>query len=311
MSGPGLHHFQQQWAPLQPPQPSISTPSAITVEFPVRPTSEEVRTIFIAGFPADVKERELHNLLRWLPGFEASQINMKGDQPMGFALFSTAQHAVAAKTALQDLVFDSATNSTLHIEMAKKNLFVKRGMGADFSSLDQSKRIRTGGEYAQSGYPSPPFPPQTPSLWTTSGYMAPPVLYAPYGGYPVTQVALPTPVSVPAPTVYAPVQNTKDNPPCNTLFVGNLGENVTEEELRGLFSAQPGYKQMKILRHDRSTVCFIEFDDVASATGVHIKLQGAVLPSAGHTGIRIQFSKNPFGRRKDLNGTPAETKGST
>ena len=33
-----------------------------------------------------------------------------------------------------------------------------------------------------------------------------------------------------------PLQNTKDNPPCNTLFIGNLGENINEEELRGLFS---------------------------------------------------------------------------
>jgi RNA recognition motif-containing protein len=32
------------------------------------------------------------------------------------------------------------------------------------------------------------------------------------------------------------VQNTKDNPPCNTLFIGNLGENINEDEVRGLFS---------------------------------------------------------------------------
>lgn len=31
-------------------------------------------------------------------------------------------------------------------------------------------------------------------------------------------------------------QNTKDNPPCNTLFIGNLGEATSEAELRGLFS---------------------------------------------------------------------------
>lgn len=105
-------------------------------------------------------------------------------------------------------------------------------------------------------------------------------------------------------------QNTKDNPPCNTLFIGNLGENINEDELRGLFSvyvfsfvstlrdfvinvynlqcwklylerffvinvyklqcwrlsfsyvlcSQPGYKQMKILRQERHTVCFIEFE---------------------------------------------------
>lgn len=36
--------------------------------------------------------------------------------------------------------------------------------------------------------------------------------------------------------LYCFVQNTKDNPPCNTLFIGNLGENINEEEVRGLFS---------------------------------------------------------------------------
>ncbi|RWW84213.1 hypothetical protein BHE74_00007186, partial [Ensete ventricosum] len=120
------------------------------------PLISKIRTIFITGLPGDVKERELHNLLRWFPGFEASQINFKAEQPMGFALFSTAQHAVAAKDALQviymslaigllpflfassgpelmpsslaqDLVFDAETKSSLHTEMAKKNLFVKRG----------------------------------------------------------------------------------------------------------------------------------------------------------------------------------------
>jgi hypothetical protein len=33
------------------------------------------------------------------------------------------------------------------------------------------------------------------------------------------------------------LQNAKDNPPCNTLFIGNLGENINEDELRGLFSS--------------------------------------------------------------------------
>lgn len=66
-----------------------------------------MRTIFITGLPDDVKERELQNLLRWLPGYEASQVNYKGEKPMGFALFSTAQLAVAAKDALQVYLLDS------------------------------------------------------------------------------------------------------------------------------------------------------------------------------------------------------------
>ncbi len=120
------------------------------------------------------------------------------------------------------------------------------------------------------------------------------------------------------------IQNTKDNPPCNTLFIGNLGEAVNETELRGLFSrqaltptlilrvspqghgkqslwihlhlwqgaslpyllkqhpvliwylvfwdlqlyviwsllvvsSQPGFRQMKVVRQGKNTVCFIEF----------------------------------------------------
>ncbi|KAK8953370.1 Auxin transport protein BIG [Platanthera guangdongensis] len=79
-------------------------------------------------------------------------------------------------------------------------------MVADFSSLDQSKRVRIGGEYAPSSFTSSPFHPQPTPLWPGSGYMAPPVLYCPYGGYLVPQVALPSPTPVLAPSVYAFVQ---------------------------------------------------------------------------------------------------------
>uniref|UniRef100_A0A453RWF4 RRM domain-containing protein n=1 Tax=Aegilops tauschii subsp. strangulata TaxID=200361 RepID=A0A453RWF4_AEGTS len=206
--------------------------------------------------------------------------------------------------AAEDLVFDAETKSALHIEMAKKNLFIKRGVGTDANAMDQSKRLRTGGDYTHSAYAPPPFhpPPPAVSMWGTAGYMAAPPPYNPYAGYPVPTVPMTSPSPVPGPTAYAPVQNMKDNPPCNTLFIGNLGETVVEEELRGLFSVQPGFKQMKVLRQDRNTVCFIEFDDVSAASAVHHTLQGAIVPSSGRGGMRIQFSKNPFGRRKDLVG---------
>lgn len=41
------------------------------------------------------------------------------------------------------------------------------------------------------------------------------------------------------PVGYAPVSNTRDNPPCNTLFVGNLGDAVQEADLQALFGGQP------------------------------------------------------------------------
>nr|GMD35413.1 RNA-binding protein with multiple splicing 2 [Ipomoea batatas] len=308
MAGTGMHPYHQQWAPAPapaaaPPPPPPHVPQ-MPINDPNRPPNDEVRTIFISGLPEDVKERELQNLLRWLPGYEASQVNFKGEHPMGFALFSTPQFAIAAKDALQDMVFDAESKSVLHTEMAKKNLFVKRGIVADSNAYDQSKRMRTGGDYTHTGYSSPsPFHPPPAPAWGPPAYMTPPPQpYDPYTGYHVPPVPMPVPAPMPAaPSSYVPVQNTKDNPPCNTLFIGNLGENINEEELRGLFTAQPGYKQMKVLRQERHTVCFIEFEDMQSATNVHHTLQGAVIPSSGAVGMRIQYSKNPFGKRKDFN----------
>ena len=54
------------------------------------------------------------------PGYEGSQINFKGDQAMGFSLFSTAHMEIQARDALQNLVFDANTNFVLHAEMSKK-----------------------------------------------------------------------------------------------------------------------------------------------------------------------------------------------
>lgn len=54
-----------------------------------------------------------------------------------------------------------------------------------------------------------------------------------YGAYPAAAPASGAPGGAPGyygapeaaagPRSYAPVTNTKDNPPCNTLFIGNLG----------------------------------------------------------------------------------------
>ncbi len=50
---------------------------------------------------------------------------------------------------------------------------------------------------------------------------------------------------------FAAVSNLGDNPPCSTLFIGNLGDAVSEAEFLGLFGSQPGFKQMKLVRGSR------------------------------------------------------------
>nr|XP_011468643.1 PREDICTED: RNA-binding protein with multiple splicing 2-like [Fragaria vesca subsp. vesca] len=128
----GIYPYHQQWAPTAAPPPPpavvVATPPPSPhhlVDNPNRPANDEVRTIFIVGLPEDVKEREVQNLLRWLPDYEVFQVNYKGEKPMSFR--RPAQQVIAAKDALHSMVFDMESKTVLHTEMAKKNLFVKRG----------------------------------------------------------------------------------------------------------------------------------------------------------------------------------------
>jgi len=65
------------------------------------------------------------------------------------------------------------------------------------------------------------------------------------------------------------VSNTKDNAPCSTLFVGNLGDQVSEPELMGLFSTQPGFMTLKVVRNAKNSTAFVDFSDLAAAMAVH------------------------------------------
>eukprot|EP00878_Enallax_costatus_P009079 GHUV01009491.1.p1 GENE.GHUV01009491.1~~GHUV01009491.1.p1 ORF type:complete len:225 (+),score=87.49 GHUV01009491.1:457-1131(+) len=121
------------------------------------------------------------------------------------------------------------------------------------------------------------------------------------GSPPVHNMLSPVPLR---PTNFSPVTNLRDNPPCNTLFIGNLGDNTSEQELRALLSSQPGYRQLKMVRGPKSTTAFVEFADVSTAIMVHSALQGAVLASSDRGGIRVQYSKNPFGRRDVPSSSP-------
>ena len=38
------------------------------------------------------------------------------------------------------------------------------------------------------------------------------------------------------------VLSPQPNPPCNTLFIGNMSDEVSQEELRSLFATQPGFR---------------------------------------------------------------------
>ncbi|CAI4057047.1 hypothetical protein SKDZ_04G0210 [Saccharomyces kudriavzevii ZP591] len=109
-----------------------------------------------------------------------------------------------------------------------------------------------------------------------------------------------------------PANPADQNPPCNTLYVGNLPPDATEQELRQLFSNQPGFRRLSFRNkmnshghgngHGHGPICFVEFEDVSFATRALAELYGSQLPHPRSSlnnkgGIRLSFSKNPLGVR--------------
>jgi len=96
---------------------------------------------------------------------------------------------------------------------------------------------------------------------------------------------------------FPPLGPADQNPPCNTLYVGNLPIDASEDELKAMFSKQPGYKRLCFRTKQNGPMCFIEFEDVSFATKAMLELYGRPLHNSVKGGIRISYSKNPLGVR--------------
>jgi len=163
--------------------------------------------------------------------------------------------------------------SVLRSEMAKKNMYIKNTDG------DLSKRVRAGpGTFQQQqfpGYSFGPFPGFHAAAQPTAYHGLPQHFGVgdPYGG----------PYSIAPQPGYGGntggyggmggASSGKDNPPCNTLFIGNLSQDVSEQELAQVMAAQLGFSQLKVLRQAQNSVCFVEFVDVDHASQCHTRLQ--------------------------------------
>jgi hypothetical protein len=102
---------------------------------------------------------------------------------------------------------------------------------------------------------------------------------------------------------YPPVNPADQNPPCNTLYVGNLPIDTSEDELKALFSKQRGYKRLCFRTKQNGPMCFVEFEDVSFATKALNELYGVQLHNSVKGGIRLSFSKNPLGVRAGQAGS--------
>ncbi|XP_071140165.1 U1 small nuclear ribonucleoprotein A-like isoform X7 [Mytilus edulis] len=87
----------------------------------------------------------------------------------------------------------------------------------------------------------------------------------------------------------------QQNAPCSTLFVANLGQFSSEQELKDLFSSFQGFNRLRMHNKGGSPVAFVEFQDLKQATEALNRLQGFVLLSSDRGGIRIEYAKNKMG----------------
>jgi hypothetical protein len=103
------------------------------------------------------------------------------------------------------------------------------------------------------------------------------------------------------------LRNPADNPPCNTLWIGNLPMDTSEDELKDVFSKQTGYKRLCFRTKEDGPMCLVEFEDIFSASSARYGLHGYMLHNSVDGGIRLSFSKSPLGVRsgQDSSMSPA------
>ncbi|XP_057806666.1 uncharacterized protein LOC131021482 isoform X4 [Salvia miltiorrhiza] len=292
---PPIHHPYYQPPPPPPPGTAHTPPAAVAhvqpqiVAYapPIYPQSshDQVRTLFVAGLPDDVKPRELYNLFRECPGYQSSNLRpptSSNNQPFAFATFVDQQSAVMALHAFNGMVFDLEKGSTLYIDLAKSNSRSKR-LRADDESQGSEKRLK--GAVASSrgddpGLGSIHTPGMGNSAYNTIGYSSTQSLRNVDGGS-MSGASLKS-----------------NSSPCPTLFVANLGPHCTEDELTQLFSRCRGFIKLKMQSTYGAPVAFVDFQDTACSTEALSHLQGTALySSTSGEGMRLEYAKSRMGMR--------------
>lgn len=280
------------------PIPVVEESKAVVV--PNQHKEDEVRTVFVSGLPMDVKYRELHNLFRFVPGFEYCTLKMspkpgKNPTPVGFVTFESREYAKKVMTNMQGLKFDLDMPSTLRLEYAKSNT---KNKGKP-TSIGGSSHIISYMPQHVSSNGTPVLPPEVLTQAPLTGYdliQSP----SPAQIQPSFQVPTLHPISPlhpqPAAQLFthiagAPIMNLAVAGPTNpgtafqqpaaavsqTLIISNIGPTTTEKELTSIFSRFQGFIKARIFPRSGFLLAFIDFSDPNSASFALNRLQGARL----------------------------------
>ncbi|XP_066248568.1 uncharacterized protein cpo [Euwallacea similis] len=269
--------------------------------------------------------------------------NGKTASPVGFVTFNTRAGAEAAKQDLQQGVrFDPDMPQTIRLEFAKSNTKVSKPKQQAANSANTHPTLM----HPLTGHLGTPFFPGGPELWHhplaySAAAAAAAAAELPGAAalqhatlvHPALHPQVPPPMSMPHPTALtsvhaaaslphflpspalaSPVGSSSSQPgmgmnnhPCSTLFVANLGQFVSEHELKEIFASFPGFCRLRVHANKQqngavaggtvaaatgSPVAFVEYRDVGGATRVMAQLQGSFLLSSDRGPIRIEYARS-------------------
>ncbi|RKP37010.1 hypothetical protein BJ085DRAFT_13386 [Dimargaris cristalligena] len=223
-----------------------------------------------------MQEREFQNMFTFYPDFEAAtlKIPMSGSTSDG--------EEPAASSAVRKQIIGFAKFRTRAAAQEARNILTGRKVDAEKNCILKAEMAKK-------------------NLHTKRGLASNGAGVASSAGFPASS-SVPNGFAIP---LTRSVNSNDQNPPCNTLYVGNLPMNTAEEELRGLFTQALGYKRLCFRpKPNAGPICFVEFEDVAYATQAMRELDGHPISSSTNGGIRLSFSKNPLGVRQ---ATPTNT----
>ncbi|XP_020099794.1 uncharacterized protein LOC109718167 isoform X2 [Ananas comosus] len=311
-------------APLPPPYSSLSSPaaaaaaaaapSAVAVESPsftqpyyphlrphhaaapaqpppmvhADPEMQRISTLFVAGLPDDVKPREIHNLFRRRRGFDSCQLEYtgRGNQVIAFATFFTHHAAMAAMDALNGVVFDPETGSTLHIELARSNSRKRPQGGGAYIVIDKRVKAKKDDQDESSNdgdVGSGESSDTENDNSSNKGALSPEKSSTDRAKQDHERATAKEKSEKPS---------TADIPPCSTLFIANLGTTCTKEELEEVLTKHSGYYMLKMRRRGGMPVAFADFEDVESSSAAMKSLQGTLLPTSDRGGLHLEYARS-------------------
>lgn len=275
----------------------------------------QVRTLFVSGLPMDAKPRELYLLFRAYRGYESSLLKMtakngKPTSPVGFVTFQTSKDADEARKALQGIRFDPDCAQVLRLELAKSNTKVSRPKQSPPPVIPMAPSLHTMPQFLAPLQPaetimldqhpllfdhSQLFSLGLPRFQTASAAQSLPLagILSSDGSYHQNAALFQAALSG------LNAQNAAALQGCSTLFVANLSPGVTEDELRSVFKAFAGFTRLRMHTKNGTSVAFIEYATLASATSAMMALQGFHLGSSERGGLRIEYARN---KMADVNG---------